>query len=137
MNDERPGNARIFLRGLSMRCPRCGSRHLFRHWFKMATTCPKCQLLFEREEGSFLGAYMINLAIDMGAILAVFVIGFATTVPDTPAVKLAIIAGAVSVLTPIVFYPFSKTIWCAIDMIMRHTMGEQFGGEGHQPGFRR
>ena len=103
----------------------------------MERSCPRCQLVFEREEGFFLGAYMINLALVMGAILAVFVVGFATTAPDTPAGKLAAVGGAVGILTPLVLYPFSKTIWCAIDTIMRRSLGEQFSGDGSQPGIDR
>jgi Protein of unknown function (DUF983) len=103
----------------------------------MVSNCPRCDHQFEREEGFFLGAYTINLAIVMGAILAVFVIGFGTTAPDTNAGQLAIIGSLVGLLTPIVFYPFSKTIWCAVDMIMRHTLGEQFAGDGNQPGFTK
>ena len=103
----------------------------------MERSCPRCQLVFEREEGFFLGAYMINLALTMGALLVVFVVGFALTAPDTPAGKLAAFAGAVGVVAPLVCYPFSKTLWCAIDTIMRHGLGEQFAGDGSQPGIDR
>ena len=102
----------------------------------MVADCPGCGLHFEREDGFFLGAYTINLAITMGALLLVWIVGFATTLPDVPVVALAVAAGLTGVLTPVISYPFAKTLWCAVDMIMRRSMGEQFGGDGSQPGFR-
>ena len=128
-------SGKVFLRGLIKHCPRCGSGHLFRHWFTMVPDCPRCGLHFEREEAFFLGALMINLAITMGALLAVWIIGFAATLPNVPVVALAVAAGFTAALTPIVFYPFSKTLWCAMDIMLRRSMGEQFGGDGAQPGF--
>jgi hypothetical protein len=80
---------------------------------------------------------MINLGLTMGALLLVIALGFALTAPDTNAVELAVFAGAVGALTPVVLYPFSKTLWCAIDMVMRRTLGEQFSGDGTQPGVKR
>ena len=33
-------------RALVRRCPRCGARHLFRHWVVMAERCPGCGYRF-------------------------------------------------------------------------------------------
>ena len=50
-------------RALLKRCPLCGAGKLFTGWFRMKERCPGCGYLFEREEGFFLGAYVINLGI--------------------------------------------------------------------------
>ena len=52
--------------------------------------------------------------------LAVFVaVGFALTLPDPPVGWLVVGGVAVTVVVPLVFYPFSKTLWAAIDLFMR------------------
>ena len=54
---------RLLVRGLCLRCPRCGARSLFRTWFSMYERCSVCQLRFEREQGYFLGAMYINYGV--------------------------------------------------------------------------
>lgn len=116
----KPAWGTLLRRGVTKRCPRCGSGHLYRGWFHMKERCPGCGMLFEREPGFFVGAYLINFAIAEG-LLFVLVMGFVfwkdqhpeagVLVPVTVAVFLGVVA-------PIVFYPFSRTIWSALDVGM-------------------
>ena len=135
----KPSMTRTLWRGCTRRCPRCGAGHLFRRWFTMAANCPRCALHFEREEGFFLGAYVINYAITQVGILLVLILGFALTVPDPPVWNIILVGLAVSVTVPLFGYPFSKTVWCALDMLMHRTMGTSWSSGGpdrRQPGFR-
>jgi uncharacterized protein (DUF983 family) len=109
---------RLLLRGFSRRCPRCGERRIFRRWFQMVDQCPRCGYRFNREEGSFLGAFVINFGVTQAALGLFLVIAFAVTLPDPPVVRLIVIAALVVVAVPVVFYPFSKTVWTAIDLVM-------------------
>ena len=127
--------ARILARGFTKRCAVCGSGHLFRRWFTMVPDCPRCAHHFEREEGFFLGAYMINFIVAEGAAVLLLIIGFAVTLPDAPIGKLVAIGLAMSVIVPLIGYPFSKTVWAAIDQIMRNKMGESYKGI-RQPGYK-
>ena len=114
-----PGPARMLVRGLFRRCPRCGGGKLFTGWLKMKPRCPRCGMCFEREEGFFLGAFVVNFGV-MLITLAVFIgVGVAVTLPDPPPGKLALGGMAVGVLVPILFYPMSRTFWSAIDLIMK------------------
>src|SRR6476659_5509907 len=63
-----------FLRALALRCPRCGSGGILRHWFKMRDQCPNCGLALERGESSdfWIGAYVFNLAGVMPLLLFPF-----------------------------------------------------------------
>jgi uncharacterized protein (DUF983 family) len=111
----------LLWRGLTKRCPRCGAGHLFRRWFDMKPNCPRCGYRFEREEGFFLGAYVINLAISEIWVVAVVV---ALIVQEARGrvgslVPWLVVGGALQLLLPLLFYPFSKTIWAAIDLMMR------------------
>jgi hypothetical protein len=50
--------------------------------------------------------------------VAFIAISIIATLPDPPVGRLIVIGLAVVLATPFVFYPFSKTIWTAFDMIM-------------------
>src|SRR5436305_13601199 len=52
---------------LRQRCPRCHKGRLFRGWFAMNDPCPVCGLIFQREEGYFLGAMYVSYLL--GAVL--------------------------------------------------------------------
>lgn len=84
----------------------------------MVERCPRCGFLFERSEGQFIGAIGINTIVTFGALLVALVVGFIVTAPDIAVVPLLVIGLAVAALLPVAFYPFSKTIWTAIDLAM-------------------
>ena len=84
----------------------------------MVDRCPRCGYLYDREEGFFLGAFVINFGMTQLALAIYLVIAFMVTLPDPPVVPMILLAGVVAVVVPIVFYPFSKTVWTAIDLIM-------------------
>lgn len=112
----------MLARGLGKRCPLCGSGHLFAGWFRMKERCPHCGYLFEREEGFFLGAYVINLAIAQGLVILLAVVPLIVRLAADPDASIApFVAGGLlgAVVAPVVFYPWSKTIWTAFDLILR------------------
>ncbi len=117
----------MILRGLARRCPLCGTGGLFTGWFKMRERCPGCGYRFEREEGFFLGAYVVNLGIAEGLVLLrgiVPCIAFLAANPDASLLPIALSGLGAAVLAPLVFYPFSRTLWSAMDLILRpvHAM---------------
>lgn len=129
-----PSNKRIFLRGCLKHCPVCGQGHLFRRWFSMLERCPKCDLKFERIEGHWTGDLGINTIVSFGALLIVLLVGFLAFWPEPPIVAIIVAAVAVAGLLPIAFFPFSKTIWLAIDIMMRPIEpGEVRSGFGPRP----
>lgn len=102
-------------RGLTRRCPRCGAGKLFRNWFTMVPDCPRCGLHFEREQGYWAGALAINMFLTGGLFTVVFVTMLVFTIPDVPVVPILAVTIPIVVLGPILLYPFSKTLWVAID----------------------
>lgn len=114
-----PSPARMLARGLLRRCPRCGSGELFRRWFSMVDECPRCELRFASEDGYWTGAMMINLAVTEAVFLAVFVGVMVATWPDVPWTPLLIVVIGAGIVVPVVFYPFSKTSWVALDLAFR------------------
>lgn len=108
--------------GLTRRCPRCGSGHLFRGWFHIVERCPRCGLRFEREEGYWAGALAINIGAAIAVFLVVFVVAIALTAPDIPVVEVLAILVPLMILVPVVYYPFSKTLWMAVDRALLQHM---------------
>ena len=106
-------------RGFTRRCPVCGSGSLFRGWFTLVEQCPRCDLRFERIDGHASGALGINTVVSIIVLFAVGIVGFVVTFPELPLVPLVSTAVGVALLFPIFFYPFSKTIWTAVDVRMR------------------
>jgi uncharacterized protein (DUF983 family) len=112
----------MVLRGALKRCAACGGRRVFTGWFRMATRCPSCGYRFEREEGFFLGAYVMNLVV---AQLVVMLLAVVPTIvlsnanPDVTLVPVIVAGVLATILAPIAFYPFSKTLWVAVELTFR------------------
>ena len=118
------GTALLMLgRALTLRCPRCGGRKLLRSWTKMRSECPTCGLHLEREEQDFwLGGYLINLFIAEMLVAVAMIVVLVSTWPNVPWTALEYGAAAMVVAAPLFFYPFSRLIWLAIDLIMRPSV---------------
>ena len=109
-------HATIMLRGVMKRCPRCGQGDLFESWTEMKEACPNCGLVFEQEEGYWVGALTYNTMITLSLFCLFIGVGAALTWPDTPVFPLVGVGVVAAVIVPILFYPFSKTIWVATDL---------------------
>lgn len=107
---------RMFARGLRKHCVCCGGGRLFDGWLKMKAECPTCGYRFEREEGFFLGAFVLSFAVMQATVGICIAAGLVLTLPDPPVGLLAAVTSAVVTLVIVGFYPFSKTIWAAFDV---------------------
>ena len=114
---------KLFVRGATRRCPRCGSGHLFRRYFTIVADCPRCGLHFEREPGYWTGRARDQHRVSIFAIFVVaFVVILVFTVPDVPVGPTLAVLVPVMVIGPMLFYPFSKTIWMAVDYGLLHRL---------------
>lgn len=118
-------------RGLRRRCPVCGGGGLFRAWLRMVPDCPTCGLVFDRIPGHWLGSWFLNVCVVQALVIGILAIGVGVTWPDPPIVAIGVGAAAAAVLAPIAFFPVSRTLWTAIDLVMRPL---DFG-DGVAPGF--
>lgn len=109
----------LLRRGFTRHCPVCGQGHLFRHWVRMAPACPRCGLRFARIPGHWLGSWFLNICVVQFVVVLVLVIGVAATFPHVPMGVVGGIDAAAAILVPLAFFPFSRTIWTAIDVAMR------------------
>lgn len=100
----------------------------------MADRCPRCGLPFDREPGWVLGAMTINTAWTFVAMLVTMVTGFVLTAPEIDGAAVAAATGGVALATPVVGYPFSKTVWIAIDLGMVPARRSELRASYRPPG---
>lgn len=105
-------------RGLAKRCAVCGGGQLFDGWFRMKPACPTCGTTFEREAGFFGGAVFVNFAFTEIVMFLYLAIATFATLPDPEVETLIIGSIAICVVLPLLLYPFSKTTWFAIHLLM-------------------
>ncbi|CAN5833603.1 hypothetical protein BH23ACT10_BH23ACT10_26990 [soil metagenome] len=106
---------RLLSRGLRRRCPRCGAGDLFPSLFTIHDPCPRCGLIFEREEGYWLGAMIVAFAVIEGLFGLAFVATMLVTWPDVPWTALLIVGLLVTATLPVAISPWMRTIWMAVD----------------------
>ena len=82
----------------------------------LVDACPRCGHRYERHEGYWIGAVAINTVLTMVVFALVFVGGMVFTWPDVPWNALLVTTVAVNIVFPILFYPWSKTLWIALDL---------------------
>ncbi|HWC14969.1 MAG TPA: DUF983 domain-containing protein [Actinomycetota bacterium] len=99
-------------------CPICDEKNIWRSFGQTYDDCPRCGRRFEREDGYWVGALIVAIAIVMGLLVLVFVIPMMVTWPDVPWVALLAASLVVLGVSPFVFYPQSKTIWVWLDVLL-------------------
>jgi uncharacterized protein (DUF983 family) len=98
-----------------LRCPTCGDGPAT-DGFRIREHCPACEYVFVREDGYWLGAMIVNIAVAEAVFLLLFVGGMIATWPDVPWLQLGVVSVGAMIVTPVVFLPWSRTIWVAIDL---------------------
>ena len=96
-----------------------------RSWLTLSLSerCPVCGLRLDRgEEGYSLGAVMFNLIAAEGCFVVGLVSIMLLTWPRPPWDAMFWGGIALMILLPIVFFPFSKTLWLAFDLIFRPSL---------------
>lgn len=110
---------RLLLRGMTRRCPLCGAGGSFESYFTMRERCPRCNLRFDRIDGQRVGAIGMNTIATFGMLAIVVVGGLVLTYPEFDLSILLPATIAVALVVPVLFYPFSRTLWNSIDLAMR------------------
>jgi len=96
------------------RCPRCRKGKMFRGSVTMNDPCPVCGLIFQREEGYFLGAMYCSYVIS-SVILGVFYFIAAPFLPDmNGALLMLILMIPFLPLLPAVFR-YSRVLWVYVE----------------------
>jgi uncharacterized protein (DUF983 family) len=123
--------ARLLGRAFLRRCPNCGRGGLFRRWVVMAPVCAGCHLRTDRgEDDYFIGSFVVNFVTAELLICAGALAGILLTWPDVPwnALKWGLVLLVIPL--PVLFYPWAKTIWLAIDLTFRPVTLKDLEGHG-------
>ena len=103
-------------RGARLCCPACGRRSVFQSPFRVRPHCPACGTVFQREEGFFVGAIMLNVVTTEAAVMAaagLCLLAF----PGRGRLLLGLLL-AVAFLFPIAFYHHAWSLWLAGDHLV-------------------
>jgi uncharacterized protein (DUF983 family) len=103
--------AGVLLSCARLRCPACRRGRMFRSHFTMNVRCPVCGLIFERDAGEVTGGVAINTVIT--ALIAVSGAGLAF-VTDIPLAPLLIGLVLVTILFPLWFYRYARSLWTGV-----------------------
>ncbi len=124
----------LFWRAVRLRCPNCGGGPILDGWLRMRTHCPRCGLALERgEQGYQVGSYMFAIIAAELIFGAIFLSILLLTWPDPPWDLLLYGGMLLMVVVPFVFFPFSKTLFLAFDLVFRPARAEELGGRRAQP----
>lgn len=118
---ETTSRERILLRGLLKRCPRCGEGGLFTRWTEMVEACPRCGLIYEQEDGYWTGSLTINTVVTLFLFGFIILVAAIATWPDTPVLLLVGAGMAGGIIFPVFFFPYSRTLWVALDLAFFNT----------------
>jgi len=119
--------ATMFSRALRLRCPHCGGAPIFLTWYHLVPNCPVCGLGLERgEQGYWLGAYFFNL-MAVEVVFSVWFVGFLVfTWPNPPWQLFQVSSIVLMLIVPFAFFPYSKTLFLAFDLLVRPPSEEDF-----------
>jgi uncharacterized protein (DUF983 family) len=123
----RPPVRALLSRAVRLRCPNCGGGPIFVTWSRLVPNCPVCGLGLERgEQGYWLGAYFFNL-MAVETVFSIWVVAFLLWTWPTP--PWGFFQGSTIVLmliVPFAFFPYSKTLFLAFDLLVRPPTEEDF-----------
>jgi uncharacterized protein (DUF983 family) len=114
-----PTSKQRLLRAMTLRCPECGGRGLFRHWIQMELRCGRCALKLDRgAPGHFVGAYLVNLIIAEVLFAGGMLVWLLSVWPTVNWDLVKYVSVAAMLIAPLVLYPFTRTVWLAVDLMI-------------------
>jgi uncharacterized protein (DUF983 family) len=127
-----PGALVMFRRAAVLKCPLCGSRRTFiRRWLGRHERCRTCGIKWNREQGFELGAIALNSLFTFLALAVGMVVVFVSTAPDFPVREMTIGFMAGALVLPLIFYPFTNTLWLAVDLLAHKPDQAELAAAAH------
>jgi hypothetical protein len=97
----------------------------------MRAVCPCCQLILDRGEHDYsLGGYTVNFLFAEILIVLGGALSIVWSWPEVPWTLITWLLVVLMVVAPVFFYPFSKSLWLALDLIFRPLTFGDLAGHG-------
>src|SRR6266849_4070198 len=107
---------RILRRGPKLKCPDCGLGPLYRKAFRMHNHCEYCGLIYEREQGYFVGAIYSNVIATESLLLGALLINALITGNISQTILTVLIV--LALVLPLVLFHHSRSLWLCVDYIL-------------------
>ena len=107
---------KTYSRSLRLRCPRCGKGKLFRKLFYMLHECPDCELIYEREQGFYLGAIYVSYGITAVITTIGYLVMFLGRITSDFNAK--VICTTFAIVFPLLIFRHARSIWLGFDFII-------------------
>ncbi|MCM3902382.1 MAG: DUF983 domain-containing protein, partial [Pyrinomonadaceae bacterium] len=116
MRRDRPSFAKLLRWCLLLRCPVCGNASIVSAPFRVNDHCSSCKAVFQREQGFFVGAILINVVTTESVILLAYMASLPVINAHYQFVLAMLFVIAVSF--PVAFYHHSWSIWLSFDHLV-------------------
>ena len=116
MKNERRRIGLTIWRSLKLRCPVCGLASIVARPFNLKRRCDECAVIFNREEGFFVGAIMANVVAT--EVLIVLTYLACITLTDLNERIVFTILFVVGLVFPLAFYHHAWALWLALDHLI-------------------
>jgi uncharacterized protein (DUF983 family) len=116
---------RLFGRALLLRCPHCAGGPVLRNWMNLRVKCGSCGLRLQRgEHDTMMGSVFILFTLIGLFSYAVLTVAMLVT-RTTPWSLLEYGLPALVLAELFLFFPFSKLLWLAFDLMLRPVTPEE------------
>ena len=116
MKRDRPSFANFLRWCLLLRCPACGKASIVKTPFRIKDHCSSCGTVFQREQGFFVGAILVNVITTELVILLAYMASLPVINAHYQFVLAMLFVIAVSF--PVAFYHHSWSIWLTFDHLV-------------------
>ena len=104
---------RILARVLHHRCPQCGVGALFRAYARLAPSCPRCGLLYRREQGALTGTMYLTAAV--GEVFAAALIFLFWYTFDWTTLEFVLVTAPLVFLFCAFLLPVAQAVWVGVE----------------------
>lgn len=106
----------LLRRCLLLLCPVCGNASIVKAPFKLNDHCSSCRASFQREQGFFVGAILVNVVTTELVILVAYLASL--PVINTYFQVVLVLLFVIGVSFPVAFYHHSWSVWLTFDHLV-------------------
>ena len=107
-------------RSLRLKCPNCGNAGIYEGFVKIRPFCSACGMIFEREQGYYVGGIYVNVILTEGLLAVAYVISLVAYPPGGMPDWLLF---SLAVALPLLFFRHSKSVWLGFDYLVEPPKG--------------